>query len=218
MLRLLLILIFLLPLTTSAKFVESLDDFQLHTEAHVQRVRVLGLYLFHRHPEVLRGVDANLLSEFLSLHDQAKFEPGVLKEMYKYFGRDVDDANPMLRRQMTQLFGRVNQRDEEIRNAFFRKHGMLNEDGTLTPTAHKFRRVEVIADIVDRGENPVSTQEFHKKMRKASHMLLERGHEQNAEFARELENKYSKLTRDYSFGDWKQRRRTGCPMHFQSLH
>lgn len=217
-----------------AQYVESLDDFKTHMHAHVARVKILGVRLFETHPELFEGVKLEDLRRFLSLHDASKVnmnphflatyvtaeEPNrIIEELYRYYGVDLSATEGPLREEMGRLVKRLNDIDAGVQRKFFAKRGMLTPEGKPNSLAQKYLRIEKLADMVDRGENPVSEEEFRKVMRRASDFLYDA---EDRRLARELERDYVSLTKESSYTALKARReeafaRSACMRQFRML-
>ncbi len=80
---------------------------------------------------------------------------------------------------------------------FFKTHHLNEEQRRLLGI------IEKIADQVDRGESPVSAEEFNKRMTPASQWLK---NEEEIRMARALEEGYTEFVRGLSFEDYRKTR------------
>lgn len=173
-------------------FVQTLEDFETHTILHIQRVQKLGLELYRSFSDDFTGVTEKLLSEFLSLHDCAKIK-GVkqqnraLHELYPFYGANAESKD-----EFRKIVSKMNEEETAIQIDFFRASGLLEKKtGQTTFEAQQLLLIEKVADLVDRGMNEVSEEEFGRSMRLASELFEEI---QNQVYARHLEVNYQEIT------------------------
>ncbi len=213
------------------KYVNSIKDFRIHVQSHITRVQAIGNYLLEQHPNNFSFVDPKILRAFLGLHDQSKINQSlkfyhehhlpegsasILEQLYKVYSVKYEELPPDKQGTMEFLIGKLNQVDLEVRNAFFEKYALLNSDGSLSDAAKQYVEIEKIADTVDRGEAPISAEEFHGRMIKASTFLQDPA---DQKYAKELEAKYLEITKDLDFASAKARhyRHRDCDSMYSQL-
>jgi hypothetical protein len=178
--------------------VMSLDDFKIHSHAHVERYRrlvkkiykdwiVTGVYdryatelgeeVSHLGPE-----DEELVEAFAQQHDAAKrihtedfikkyygnpkknasqIKP-ISDELYKIYGMTREESG----KAGDKIINRLNDIDARVTREFFREHGLIDTNGNLHPKALTLLLLEMIADKVDRGMDPVAAEELGYKGQK----------------------------------------------------
>lgn len=177
-------------------YVNSVEDFYEHTRLHIERVQVLGSELLRSYPELFSGLTPEQVRYSLAMHDRAKLSPMALSsngrpfylELYEKY-RDKPDM---------KIIHELNAKDEKWMNDAYRLVGLddnpsmsQQERARRSVLREKLKRIERIADLVDRGQSPVATEEFGRPMKAAS---LYFDNEQDRRIARELEGRYKKLT------------------------
>lgn len=159
--------------TPRRRYVNSSNDFKIHTESHIARVKRLGMELRRARPEELGDVPETMIEEFLGLHDQAKINPGLapgrarpyLLELYDVYGKKL---NPDELKGTRRIIDAINDIDQRVAMDFFKKNGLLDSTGKPGPIARKLLEIEKAADLADRGMSPVATEEFGRPMEPAS--------------------------------------------------
>jgi hypothetical protein len=177
-------------------YVNSLEEFYEHTRLHRVRVKLLGMELLRTHPELFRGISPEELRIVLEAHDRAKVSSAAhgpsgrpfYEELYRSYGKKAPDP----------LVNSLNQADEKYAVEALKHAGLW--DNPRMSSAERMRRralrtrikmIEKIADLVDRGKSPVTSEEFGRAMRPASTFL---NNPEEVRLARELERNYSRLT------------------------
>ncbi len=177
-------------------YVNSMEEFYEHTRLHKERVKLLGMELFRTHPELFKGLTSSQVRIVLEAHDRAKGSSGAIgpsgkpfyQELYQNYGKEAPYP----------LVNSLNQADNEYLLQAL-KHAGLDDNPQMTQTERirrrvlrsQLKRIEKIADFVDRGKSPVSVEEFGRPMKLASTFLTKT---EDAKLARELERNYSRLT------------------------
>ena len=154
------------------EYVNSVSDYVVHMEAHIQRVVTIGTDMAEHFPE-FKTVNQDLLRKYLSLHDETKTlnweKPGsVARRLYKFYGKNVKAVSPELAAEFEATIKELNLRDKRISDKFLKENHLLLSDGKLTPEGLLFLRIEKDADQVDRVLCRVSTEEWNKFMEPAS--------------------------------------------------
>lgn len=174
-------------------YLRTFEDFHQHTQLHIKRVQTLALQLYLTHPEQFPGLDVQLVSEFMQLHDLAKISkfnnrPPMLHSLFQQLQND--GAN------MIPIIAELNARDFEVRYQWLLEKKLLTPNGLPTSEAQLLLMLENICDLVDRGMNEVSAEEFGRKMRLASEILNDPKEMRLAKF---LERNYQTFTQSLRF-------------------
>ena len=188
------------------QYVRGLPDFVHHTDLHIKRVKKLGLALFDMHPELFPDVDRKLLSEILTYHDAEKLNPRFksingkpfYEELYERYGKKanfdvIEDMNAKGKAFVKELLSEkgLNPKDTTGKNK-----------AKLLRIRRQLKRIEDIADLVDRGSSPVTPEEFGRKMDKASSFMK---NSKDAALARKLEKAYPKIVEGLEYKQISQR-------------
>lgn len=185
------ILILFVSLATFGNpLVESKGDFDRHLALHRKRVLVLGLALRERfYPHI----DAKELKTFLKYHDIAKTDlvHGNLKtsveELYKFYGTRLRSTEEP---QLKHLVDSINLIDRRIALMFLENFKASEQNREL------FQKIERMADLVDRGMDPVASEEFGRLLTKASVILAEI---HDVDQVLWLEDHYQELTEQFQY-------------------
>ena len=192
--RSLLFALFVFYCGAHAEFVNSVEDFKMHCNLHQARVVALGLALRARY---YPNVDVRHLENFLRLHDAAKttmdsdiyslcgFQSPPLEALYAFYGTTLPRGS---KSELGEVTSRVNRIDEAISAIFFKAFG--------TNEAKELREIENLADLVDRGMDPVAAEEFGRPMRLASSYCKNENLKTYAEW---LEQNYTKIVEGLEF-------------------
>ncbi len=95
-----------------------------------------------------------------------------------------------------------NKNDSEIGLKYLIKHGFADANGVLTPNGKNLLKIEKLADIVDRGMDPTSSEEFGKKIVRASESKYLKS-QNGKKMAAVLEGEYFKTTKGLSLREHK---------------
>jgi hypothetical protein len=150
------------------KYVNSLSDFMIHTEAHIARVETIGMDIADKFPE-FKDVDLKLLRAYLGQHDKAKVQGwekqgSIARELYPFYGKNFEELTGEEKAKLKAVRDDLlKPKDERISKNFLEHHGLI-VDGRLTPMGKLFERIAMIADQVDRVMCPVSKEEWGKNM------------------------------------------------------
>lgn len=174
-------------------YLRTLEDFHQHTQLHIKRVQTLASQLYLAHPEHFSGVDAELAREFMQLHDLAKVSkfnnrPPMLQSLFQQLQNGSTNMIPII--------AELNARDFEVRYRWLLEKKLLTPNGLPTAEAQQLLALENISDLVDRGMNEVSAEEFGREMRPASEILKDPKEVRLAEF---LERNYQAFTQSLRF-------------------
>lgn len=176
---------FAFEIKTSAEFSE-------YAQLHIQRVQHLGQELKKLYPKHFRGLDDEVVNEFLSLHDKAKLSPETLKSLSRFYGRSIESLTSAEKVEFLQLKKSLNAKDFEIRLNFLKQKGLADAQGKISFYGKKLFYIEKIADLVDRGSAVGTAQEFGKVMTPASTYMKS---PLSKEMAQSLESAYSRVTK-----------------------
>jgi len=181
--------------------VNSLTDFHHHTKMHKKRVLRLGLSLLDRFPEEFEGIDKKMAERLLAEHDNAKMSPRYryqngrpfYAELYDHFGK----------RPPQDIVNHLNLADSKIMERALEREGLAlskfdspNERGRKLELRARFDKLEKLADFTDRAMNPVSPEEFGRKMWLESDAAIKKGDRSKAKMALYLESNYKHLVGD----------------------
>lgn len=168
----------------SRKYVLSVTDFRRHIHLHKSRVTALSLALYDAGFARYGTLRRDTLERYLWLHDQAKLSGKFFFRLYKHYGENLQNSQ---NKDLQNLIRDVNQFDSEINRVFIAD----------TPT-NVFLLTEIvrIADLVDRGLDPVAAEEFGRSLKPASEFLKPIV---EVELARFLESRYTQIVSGLEF-------------------
>ena len=151
----------------------TLAAFQAHTESHIRRVTILGMEMHRKFAADFPLVQAHLLAEFLSLHDQSKVnrtapflrkhaldgraEP-IIATLFQHSGH-WDQWPEAEKSALRNLMNRV---DHQVALAFFLRNGLIHVDGSLSEAAQQYLHIEKVVDSVDTVLSVARGEEFGK--------------------------------------------------------
>lgn len=176
---------------TTDRLVNSVEEFYEHTQKHRARVKALGLELFKSQPTLFEGLNQWQVEQALAAHDQAKVRASSLAPDGRPFYQVLYKEGYGKKMDLT-IVNALNANDKAIMSVTQEKIGIGNNPDLQA----KITRIEKIADLVDRGLSPVSTEEFGRPMEKASSFLSDIEDRKLAEF---LEHKYQTVTKDLQY-------------------
>lgn len=186
---------------TRRQYVNSVTDFHHHTQMHKKRVTRLGLELLEQFPEEFDGVDKEMAQRVLASHDNAKIDPryrhrdgkAFYEKLYKHYGKELP----------RHVIDQLNAVDSKIMERALAKEGLTIFPGdTPEKKAEKIKirrqieKLEKLADLTDRGMNPVSSEEFGRKMWLESEAARKAGRPDLEKMSLYLEKNYAKFTGD----------------------
>lgn len=193
------------------RFVQSYDEYRLYNFTHILRVTRLGLALLQKYQtERFEDVDSKILEEFLLLHDQSKLnfsenflarhqlqaQESVASQLYNNYGVDFSTIPDDWKKESGDLVKQLNRVDEEVATSFFRRKGLLGKDESMADNTlvQKYLQLEKIADLVDRGGSPATTEEFGRAMLPAHTFFVKVLKDfESAAYAAVLEHNYSEI-------------------------
>ena len=149
----------------AAPFIHDAASYHRYFSAHVDRVTRLALYLYEQFPNRLRDIpSAHILRKYLEAHDAAKFS-GLTHEddtwkfefvspmidnlsygLFLIYGINAVARKEFLGPNLSSVIDRINAADRQATQDFFARHGITN-----LAQQNALRRLEHIADLVDRG-------------------------------------------------------------------
>jgi hypothetical protein len=157
---------------SKAPMVQDAVDFHHHTRIHAQRVQMLGLKL---RDKFFPDLNRQLAHDFLALHDQSKLHGAdlpnsILKRLYSFYGKNANYLQGAERLAYQQLSQEIIQLDKYTNSAF------INSRVSATDPNHRWivqalLRIERLADVVDRSNDPVAQEEFGRYMRPVREVL-----------------------------------------------
>lgn len=174
----------------------TLIEFKNATEEHQKRVLQLGTALYNEFLSDFSGLNVDLVSRFLSLHDHSKTSilpdgTNQLESLYQFYGVNKSDLAENEKFKILSTINYINYLDSQKALEFFNTHQLISETGELTDSANNLLLIERISDMVDRGEHTFSTKEFNRKLVPASEILT---NEKWAHYAHFLEKNYVSIT------------------------
>lgn len=165
------ILIFSGPICADSRYVGNISDFEIHIEAHIERVGFLGKALYEEYPERYAELDADLLEQFLRVHDQAKREQNIMEGLFEFYAIPKEQMTEWQEQQMQRQIDELNGEDDLVVYQFFETHNLIRSDGRPEHRAELYQEIATISDLVDRGLDPVAAEEFARRMKPASEFL-----------------------------------------------
>ncbi|GIL17351.1 MAG: hypothetical protein BroJett040_11020 [Oligoflexia bacterium] len=186
-------------------YVRDFNDFQLYVDTHKERVIILGMILFHAHPERYHELTKADVAQFLALHDKSKLLKTNAQSLYEFYGQNQKFMSQSQRDQFHAIVDQINKYDTRNAKLYFETRRLSSKQMNL------LLEIEKIADIVDRGMDPVAHEDFESKglykMKLGSEFL-------ETEFSRKaaqyLESIYQDSTKDFSFFKRKLNGRFSC--------
>jgi len=157
-------------------------------------VTELGLALYQLYPERYQEIPLDLIVGFLKLHDQSKLRESSSRALYSVYGQNQKFADLLTQSQMQETIQRLNEYDQEAARLFFQSTGISTDQARL------LLEIEKIADLVDRGMDPVAHEDFEGggkyKMKLGSEYIKD---DFGSRAAARLEKSYDHITQKYSF-------------------
>ena len=158
------------------QYVRSEEELGVHFEAHIKRVRMLGRALFARNRNVYlaQGLDESQVLEFLSLHDQAKWDNSPeFRSLYHDEPTHFEDSRSFLARlwdvygtsdlpRIKPIVEALNRADERVAERYFA--GLQIPESRKSRVIALLKQIERVADRVDRNLDPVAAEEFGRKV------------------------------------------------------
>ncbi len=208
------------------RFVQSEADLRIHFEAHIGRVKLLGIALFERNRERYEGAGINvqMVKDFLAVHDQAKLDDTPLfRAKFHDLATSPDDLKPILTRlwevyatsdlkRIKPVVDYLNRADDRVAAEFFSK--------LKIPEPHKsivvalLKEIERVADRVDRNLDPVAGEEFGRAVGEEAPSIARYLAGEELVLAQSLIRDYRVLTLTQSFQVVKTRRCYGRVFQF----
>jgi hypothetical protein len=178
-----------------------------HEKIHRARVVLLAEAARDKYSHRFPGVTKALLFGKVKDHDRSKDDdspefyeevgysnPKTIPErLYQTF-LDTPFQTKAALKKGKALFRTLNWIDKVIGYRYFKDNGLLTTDGRFSEIARYILKLEMIADVVDRGQNPFSPIEFGRPMIKASD--LPDLSDEDREIALFLENNYYHITKE----------------------
>jgi len=152
---------------------------------------VLGLALRDRFYPTVNYKDLKL---YLKYHDVAKTDyihgnlHTSVADLYNYYGIWLEDEEH--KQELKRLVDQINHIDKKIAVMFLDAFRVAPENIGL------FKKIERIADIVDRGMDPVASEEFGRPLKKASEFSVD---EESKAMILWLERHYYRITENFRY-------------------
>jgi hypothetical protein len=179
----------------AAKYVRSVNDFKVVTELHITRVHLLGVVLFRTFRDSFSpNLDEKTVSDYLSTHDHSKLDRAeVTARLFSFYGQQISTLPDKEKRKALRVRNLINSRDDQYQQKFLVKKKFVDHNGPLDENLLlSLKRIETLADLVDRGLARSSAEEFGvAKMKKASEFVLFGADEPMVQF---LEANYEMIT------------------------
>lgn len=166
----------------------SLERFKEHTLAHKERVQWLMVFTNQLFPEPL---PEEMVQARGRLHDEAKVSTDLfvlppflgrapesfiaLAYLHQIVGIDLRrlPEDSVARARALAIIAEVNRRDARNEAEFLKDWNLLDTEGRPTPEGQQLKRIEVIADLVDRGLDPDARLEFNRSPMKLGSEILQ---------------------------------------------
>ncbi len=197
------------PSTGDNKYVKTFSDFKLYVESHRLRVHELGLVHYRRHLNRYSDLSQQTVENFLSLHDQSKQQESNARALYAFYGRNQKFMPDLLRESFVKVIKKINDYDVKVAEDFFSRNPMSGSQ------MERLLEIEKVADLVDRGMDPVAREDFEEGGRysmKLGSEFLQYEFSKNA--ARHLESVYGEVTKGQSFVEQKSAAQFKCSRFF----
>lgn len=179
-------------------YVNTLADFRQINEYHILRVPILAANAYLKFRDELNpGLSLDLVVREAQTHDYIKIHgPGILEKLFNYYGIHFQTLSKEELLEALAFRNEVNRKDAEHQKLFFIRNGLWDErNDRPNPLGVELKRLENIADLVDRGEFPGAGEEFGvAQMKKASALLGRSPADQR--IAIYLEENYARLVGD----------------------
>ncbi len=158
------------------------STFRKHLRDHINRVVLIGMEAIELFPKEFSKVDPTKALAFLKLHDQSKEndDPEFLRKysievkngtiaqrLFENIQIVPSSRNSFHDENFESLRNTLNSIDDAVAKDFF-KSIEIPFDGE---EAQILLRIEKIADLVDRAQDPVARWEFHREMQPAALLL-----------------------------------------------
>ncbi len=161
------IMAFVLALVTAAGIGAKAQDqgafsFREHVEKHRQRVAAIALFLYSHEDSFRSQISQELLINFLKLHDRSKEQRDIAAYLSQHFGEKLLSTD--------EVVIELNFYDDALRWEFLQSRGLMF-GARFTEAAKRLLRIEMIADLVDRGQDPTAQLEFGRPLLSASRFL-----------------------------------------------
>jgi uncharacterized FlaG/YvyC family protein len=170
--------------------VNSKEEFDRHLHLHRKRVLTLGLAIRERFYPHLNYQE---LKSFLKYHDIGKTDlihgklQTSLSDLYRHYGTNLHDKE---HEKLQKLVERINQIDKKIAMMFLESYKVSEQNRPL------FKKIEWLADITDRGMDPVASEEFGRKLKRAVEFALD---DESKEIVIWLQENYDSITNQFQY-------------------
>lgn len=188
------------------QFVRNFADFKTHTKLHIKRVENIGIYMYKKHPEHFTHIDDDLARRFLQKHDQGKVnyklwyqerKKPIIKKIYKFYNVPKEAISKAEFKKLKESVDSLNDMDTRVAHKFFKDNNLIKPNGELSESANELLELEHLADLVDRGKNIVSPEEFAKKAMIPASNWFKKPHE--VTIAMDAEKHYTAIIKGLDF-------------------
>lgn len=146
-----------------ARWVNSANDFVLAMKQHREKVKLLALDIFNRHPTRFHPLSARDLASYIDqVHDVGKLEEPLASELFRYWGERIGSLPEPQKTEGLKVISKLNNEEAIRAQAFYQS----NRWSPLVK--EKAKILETLADSLERGLAPLSLEEFGGKMLLAS--------------------------------------------------
>ncbi|MBL6990889.1 MAG: hypothetical protein ISR65_13980 [Bacteriovoracaceae bacterium] len=200
----------------STRFVRSPIEYRLYNFTHILRAARVGLMIRNQFDQ-FADVNYRILEEFLLLHDQSKInkspnfsqryslamgDESISSKLFQNYGVDFSGIPTAWQDETKNLVGELNAVDKAVAVDFFRQKGLLGPKENIedNPLVRKYLLIEKIADLVDRGQSPITPEEFGRPMLPAHTFFVKVLKDQvSATIAVALEYQYDRVVKGWSY-------------------
>lgn len=198
-------------------YINSISDLEDHYRTHIRRVGILALSTYDENRATFPDITRQDVIDFMKLHDQAKINdtpefrrtfwidpepltrPSMLERLYSIYGLGYRPASEADRARIDAIKMSLNGADRNVAVAFFKERGMLQPDGQPDARARALLRLERIADVVDRGSDPVAREEFNFPQGAGPPLDVYLQHPDDLALAVPLKERYNRLAEGFAY-------------------
>ena len=144
------------------------DLFAEQVKVHRQRVVELALAVRRQFFDQYGMIEPELIKDYLAIHDLPKTTPAFAKRFGEFWGKNPESLEPGPASRLKETIQDLNQTEKELKVAFWKKRA-----STDPLIVQRLGMLELVADFVDRGIDPVAEIEFGRPMKLASESMRE---------------------------------------------
>jgi len=148
--------------SAQARWVGSPEQFVLAMKLHREKVKLLAMDVYRRFPERFASISASQVVHYIEqIHDLHKLDAPISARMVEYWGKRISQLPEPQRSKGLALISELNRAEAVDASRFFERYAWSAE------AKRSAKALETIADLLDRGLAPLSTEEFGQ-----AHMAL----------------------------------------------